>query len=73
MLAGLKTPLWQHTAHIHVYIYSLTDTHCTDEMKKVNKSRNAGILMNAEVSGGQREGEERGREQRGTIHTHGSS
>ena len=49
---------------------SLTDTQCTDEM---NRSTNAGMLMNAEVSGRRREGEEWGREQRGTIHTHGSS
>lgn len=38
---------------------SLTDTHCADEMYKMNKSRKAGMLMNTEVSGGQSEGKER--------------
>lgn len=53
---------------------SLIDIHCTAKMYKMNTSKKkAGMLMNAEVSGGQREGETRGREQRGTIHTHGSS
>lgn len=70
-LAWLTTLLWQHMLTSAFIFISLTDTHyCTDEMYKMNKRGNAGMLMNAEVSGGQGEGEERGR---GTIHTHGSS
>lgn len=71
-LAWLKTPfLAANCSHPLLYLFHLL-IHTTVQMKGTKRTReeNAGMLMNAEVSGGQGKGKERGG---GTIHTHGSS